>query len=211
MIDNALEGAEEKIAKRVRDVLLEIEHVSLMRRFRDFTLGHLQPSFFREESDGLNNPVGRAELTGALQAAYRSRSKYIHNLQELPRLLTIGTAFADTTKTDGGTMLTFQGLTRLSRHVIFEFVRRQPKVDAESYDYRLEQPGIVRARLAPEYWVGQPRGLKPEMGPSRLSGFLQQITPVLLGLTDAKVTDLRAVLTKVVRSLRAPVKPWTNL
>ena len=51
-IDTALEGADAQIMGRVRNALLEIEHVAARRRFIDFALAHLKPSFFREEASG---------------------------------------------------------------------------------------------------------------------------------------------------------------
>lgn len=197
VIDNALQGADGRLAEKVRLALLQIEHVSLARRFRDFTLAHLHPTFFRQEADGQLSPVGRAELTGALQEAYRLRSKYVHNLHELPRALTVGPEGSETARIGGATMLTFQGLTRLARHIIAEFVQRQPKVETEVYDYRLEPPSIVQVHLAPEYWVGHAAGLTPDMGLSRLEGFLEQIAAHLQHVPNAKVTDLREVLSKV--------------
>lgn len=200
-IDAALCGADADTAERVRAALLDIEHVSLARRFRGFTLAHLQPSFFRDEASAQDNPVGRAELPDALKEAYQLRSKYIHDLQELPRLLTLESSYRETASIDGVTMLTFQGLARLARHVIAEFVRRQPKVETESYDYNLKRPGIVRVEFAPEYWVWQVEGLTASEGRSRLEGFLDQLTNHLHRLPDARVTDLRDMLAKVEEML----------
>ena len=58
-IDDALREADKQTAERVREALLEIEHVAMTRRFCDFALDHIQPSYFREAAAGLTHPIGR--------------------------------------------------------------------------------------------------------------------------------------------------------
>ena len=199
-IDKALANADDETAKAVRDTLLEIEHPSLARRFRAFTLEHIRPSYFRQEAAGLFNPVGRTELRGVLREAYRLRSKYVHKLNELPKLLTLGFDHGETVQIDRVTLLTIQGMARLARHVITEFVKRQPKVKTEKYDYNKERSGIVRLPLASQYWIGKVEGLSPSVGRKRFEGFLEQFA-ARLQKPDAVVTDLRDVLTKVEEML----------
>lgn len=194
-IDKALKLAPAEVADEVRNALLEIEHVSLKRRYRDFTLAHIGPSFFREEAEGVVAPVGRRDLPAALGQAYQLRSRYIHNLAELPRVLTMGAMPGDVTKVDRVSYLTFRGLTRVARHVIFEFIRRQPKVEKEIYDYRLEQPGIVSLPLAPQYWVGRAEGMRTDQGRRRLEATLEQLAACMLREPNAALTDIRDVLT----------------
>lgn len=82
-IDAGLEGAPDEIADKVRSAILETEHVALARRFRDFALAHIQPSYFRETAD-VQGPLSRPDLALALQRAYAMRSAYVHRLQEIP-------------------------------------------------------------------------------------------------------------------------------
>ncbi|MCK1611491.1 MULTISPECIES: hypothetical protein [unclassified Bradyrhizobium] len=51
-IDEALKDASDEVAGGVRDGVLSNEHVALARRFRDFAMAHVAPSFFREEAAG---------------------------------------------------------------------------------------------------------------------------------------------------------------
>ena len=200
-IDEALANADNKTTEAVREAILNIEHVSLARRFRAFTLEHLQPSFFREEAVDLDNPVGRAELPRALYESYRLRSNYIHELKELPKALTLGASYTETTRINRVTYLTFQGMIRLVRHVITEFIRRQPKVEKEVYDYSSELTGIVKLPLAAQYWVGNPEGLTNSSGWKYLEGFLGQIAEYFQQEPDTSITDMRKVLIKVEKML----------
>ena len=196
-IDRALADADENTARNVREVLLEIDKSAMGRRFREFAKTHLQPSFFRQQADGVEGPISRADLDQALRAAYQLRSGYIHRLRELPRALTVGPLVSgETIRTDGTTQFTFRGLARLARHVILGFVRDQPKLGHEPYDYQLERHGIVQLRLAPHYWVGRTEGVNLSSGIKRLQGFLDQLSSHLSNEKDAVITDLQPVLAK---------------
>ena len=178
-MDKALAGADEQLATRVRETLLETEHCALSRRFREFAVDHLRPSYFRAEAHGLANPAERADLDSALRQAYNLRSRYIHELRELPKILTLPVP-GDTVEVPFGheVLLTFQGLSRLARHVITTFIRRQPKVDREEYDYSQERAGILQMQMAPQYWIGDVADLDRDSGRERLEGFLKQVSRV---------------------------------
>ena len=200
-IDKALVKADEETTRSVRAVLLGIERTSIARRFLEFTLAHVQQSYFRQEAVDLVNPVGRTELHGVLREAYRLRSKYVHNLSKLPEMLTLGFDFGDTARTpDRVTLLTIQGISRLARHVITEFIARQPKVTTEKYDYSNERAGIVRFLPAPQYWIGNAKNVDPTSGTKRLEGLLEQLA-ARLQKSDTVVTDLRDLLTETENML----------
>ena len=66
-IDDALDGAQPETAAKVRNAVLANEHVAAARRFKDFALAHIAPSFFREEASHARGPINRTDLTIALQ------------------------------------------------------------------------------------------------------------------------------------------------
>ena len=198
-IDRALEAADEGTAKAVRQAILENEHTAIGRRFREFASSHLKPSFFREEvaEAQLESPVGRADLEAALPQVYGLRSGYLHSLEKLPALLTLPLPEREVAHIGGRIFLTFQGLSRLARHVITTFIERQPKVDHEYYDYNEERFGIVRVPTAPQYWIGSVEGLVDSQGRKRLEGFLQQVANPFQGDDGPGVTDLKELLSTV--------------
>ena len=71
------------------------------------------------------------------------RDIFITQLKELPELLIAGFHHGETFIVDRVTMLTIQGMTCLARHVMNEFIKCQPKMATEVYDYRRERAGIV--------------------------------------------------------------------
>jgi hypothetical protein len=156
-IDKALAGAAEVTANRVRTAILEGEHLALARRFREFVLAHLSDAEYRE--GGRNGPLGKLDLRDALKEAYGLRSRYVHSLRDLPHLLDTDLSYSESIRGEHATYLTLEGLSRIARKVICEFVTRQPKCEAEEYDYRLERYGIVSAELAPQYWIWNPDSL----------------------------------------------------
>lgn len=200
-VDAALEDADDETAQRVRNVLLETEHVSLSRRFRLFVLGHLTADYFRADAVERPNPVGRSDLPEALNRAYGLRSRYLHSLQELPDLLSLGFTRGDTAVIDNATMLTFEGLARLARHTIREFVQRQPMVDTEEYDYRSERAGIVSMPVAPKYWIWKTDDFSPDSVSKRLEGFLSELASCISDVPESQLTDIRDVLTEIEQHL----------
>ncbi|BDU21590.1 hypothetical protein [Dyella sp. GSA-30] len=193
-VDEALTGADEALALKVRNAILKAEHVALARRFREFVTANITPAYFRAPISADGPRLGRGELNEALRNAYQARSKYVHQLQRLPAVVTLGHAFGEATLVDRSTHLTLQGLSRLMRDVIIEFVMRQPTLETEPYSYHGERSGIIQMRLAPQYWVGEAKGDLSSQGRDRFEGFLSQLAECLLGLPNAVVTDLRPVL-----------------
>jgi hypothetical protein len=195
-IDTALEEAPAEVADRLRSAVLENEHVALSRRFRDFAMQHLSPAFFRQDAADCVRPIRRPDLVTLLKRAYDIRSGYVHRLEAVPKLLSMPFDHAETFAIDEQPTLTFEGLARLARHVISEFVKRAPKVEHENYDWRSALPNVVTMKLASQYWIGRPEGYMPETAAQRLQAFLIEISSVLLRPTD-NLTDLSAILDKI--------------
>jgi hypothetical protein len=150
-VDKALIDASVETSERVKNALLDIEHTGLRRRFKEFSIEHIPPNVFREPIAGVGFRLGKADLAGALGSAYDLRSKHVHELRRLPDELAMGRGYSETAIIERATHLTLQGLARLMRSVILEFVTRQPLLVQEPYPYRLERSGLVQMRLAPMY------------------------------------------------------------
>ena len=202
-IDKALGGVGENTVRRVRKAILKHERPSSTESFCGFALSHLDISYFRSEAKEAVNPIGRLDLRHALQKAYAIRSGYVHNLRELPSMIAHRRRdYGEVHRSGGNTFLTLQGLTRLARHVITEYIWRQPKVETEEYDYSNELHGIVQVPLVdfgPEYWIHRINGLTAESGRIRLEGFLSQIATGLRQESGANVTDIQDMLARAVR------------
>jgi hypothetical protein len=211
-MDAALSEAEPAIANKVRQALIETEHASLGKRFRDFCIAHIDASYFRDEATKVQMPIARVQLTPCLREAYNLRSKYVHSLKKLPDAISGGHVLGDVAiDVDGRFFLSIAGISRLTRRVITNFVMKQDVLEREPYNYRHERHGIVVMRLAPQYWLGNADGDITTQGKQRLEGFLEQLLPVLIEEPSAALTDLRQVLTaanefipRLTQALRRP-------
>lgn len=209
-IDEALGETPEPVADKVRASVLANEHVAIARRFREFTLAHLGPGFFREETHTTVNAVSRPDLSIALKQAYSIRSSYVHHLKDIPRLLVGINGFHETMVIDGQPTLTFAGLARVARHVIKTFVERAPKTKTEVFDWRMDLPGKLTMQMAPQYWIGNPLGFDTATAQQYLVAFVGQVVGLLLQ-PSAKLTDIRPVLEKVEALVPGLAKPAQRL
>lgn len=193
-IDKALLGADDNIKISVRQAILDIEHTSLSKRFRNFVAEYVSPDYFEKGFNNEDSPLGRAELPEVLNAAYQIRSKYIHQLKQLPSSMSWGHGYRETILEDRTLNLTLQGLSRLVRHIITEFIWRQPVINKEEYNYSLERAGIAQIKLAPEYWVGNTGPNIENFGRVKLEGFLDIFEGVVSRKPDITLPDMREVL-----------------
>lgn len=191
-IDDALSTANEEVKEEVRNAILSIEHSSLGRRFRDFSLKHIKPTFFREEVIEAINPISKSDLTIALKNAYNARSSYVHNLNKLPKRLVLST-YSETCIIKDETWLTLQGLSRLARHVIVDFVMSQPIIETEPYDYHMERSNIIQFEWAPEHWIAE-LDFSQGAGIRKLEAFLSQLSLCVSGVPNASITNLTNIL-----------------
>ncbi|PXX38267.1 MULTISPECIES: hypothetical protein [Burkholderia] len=204
-VDRALEGASTDVALAVREAILGAEHVAISRRFREFTLAHLGRDFFRGEAEGRVAPVGKGDLEVALKNAYNVRSGYVHALKSIPRLLASPMALTDLMAVDGMPFLTFEGLARVARTVILEFISRAPTTESEEVAYMDDFPNLLRAPLSPSMWIYNAEGYSVQSAYLYLNGFLEQVEQALLSASP--VTDIRGVTEKIEVLLLSLAKP----
>jgi hypothetical protein len=208
-IDAALSDATDDTSEKVRQAILQNEHVALARRFRSFTLAHVAPSYFRSDAAQAQGAISRPDLETALRQAYEIRSGYVHRLQEIDTALVGLPSFPDTIELEGRATLTFAGLSRLARHVIIQFIDRSPKVERETFNYQSAFPNIVRLPLAPQYWIDKPDAFTVENAHLFITAFLGQIADVIL--VKGAISDLRPVLEKIETILPGLAKPAQRL
>lgn len=183
---------------RLRSALLENEHLSLQRRFISFVLDHTGPSFYRAEAVGAIRPISASDLPAALQTAYRIRSRNVHALQNLPPEVWMMADRSDTADLAGATVLSLEGLARLARHVVRQFVeRQQTRAADDEFDYRSALPGIMQVQFAPEYWIHIPQRFNAKTAPGTLKGMIDRLVEGLADRQEALLVDMSAVLDRI--------------
>jgi hypothetical protein len=197
LIDVALQEATPELATRVRKAMIQAEHLGLRNRFTQFVLNHVSPVHFRGEAIAALRPIRRPDLERAVRLAYDIRSRNVHSLWDMPPEAWVFNDRADTvSQGDLGTMLSLEGLARLARHVIKAYVQSAPIGVDPSFNWRENLPGVVRARLAPQYWIHASAGFDHKSAANYFEGFVENLVEAVAGRTDGP-TDMRKVLEKV--------------
>lgn len=198
LVDKALHDTDNATADRVRTAVLDAERLGAGRRFETFVLSHVQPSYYRTEATDAVRPVAASELPRALRRAYGIRSRNVHVLEELPPEAWVFTDRAELIHPAGRTaMLSLEGLNRLARHVIREYVTRADTHLDTTFDWRRNLPGILRMRLAAQYWLGSVEGYGHDTAADHLEGFLGLLIDVLAERDGTALPDLRPVLDRI--------------
>jgi hypothetical protein len=115
-------------------------------------------------------------------------------------------ALNDMMHVDGVPHLTFEGLARVARAVILEFVRRAPTSEKEEYEYWNDFPNMLRAPLAPSMWIHIADKYTSDTAYVYLNGFAAQVEQNLLN-PKQQITDIRAVTAKIETLLPGLAKP----
>ena len=200
-IDVALECASEETAIAVRKACLKLvkPKSSLSRRYRDFIVDKIDRDYYRTPRTVSNFPVTSRELPKVLRNAYNLRSKYIHSAAPLPGELLFPCNYSEVSYVARDPVLTVQGLARITRHVIWRFVKEGKKVKTEKgYNYLAERTGVVTQETSPRNWVGMPLQ-HPQHGIKRLEGFLTLVAESESDNDFSRSPDLRKILGDIER------------
>lgn len=196
-VEAATKGLGTKRRERIEAAVLANEHIGLQRRFVAFVLGHVEPGFYRAEATGAVFPIAAADLPRALRQAYAIRSRNVHALSRLAPEVWKSHDRADTAWVDSDTLLSLEGLARLSRHVVRRFVERAPKgVDAD-FNYRSALPDIIHARWAAQYWIHQAGGFDQKSAPEYLTAMITLLIEGISKRSESGLVDMNAVLDKI--------------
>lgn len=186
-IDEQLRSVEPTIAENVRAALLKESHVQLQTKFLDFTLKHINNSFYLEEAFGLKFAARPSHLRQALKNAYSLRSKYVHTLQKIQDQLRIqDLADGDMFIWNNEPYLTLGGLHRVVRHVISQFIQVAEAVDTEELNWQEGLPGQVTLKLAPNYWIANHENISVPMKKEQLGPL---VNAKFWGLADLLQSD----------------------
>ena len=197
---------ENNIAENIKQILLKSSHQKLQKRFIDFVMNNVKNSYFLEEAAEQTGVIRKSELLRALKNAYNMRSKYVHQLQQIPHQMhhpDIGKG--DVFYWENDVYFTYNGLTRLAYHVIKNFILDQAIIETEKFDWRRNLPGVMTLQLSPEYWVWQHEEFIPEQVFSKLSGFLKQVQATLTNQQHmSNLTELVNKMEGLINSSQVP-------
>ncbi|MFF1830687.1 hypothetical protein [Paenarthrobacter sp. NPDC058040] len=212
IIDAACEGLQEEAHSRIQQAVLQIDQLSLRRRYIGFVVDHVTSEFYRDEARGTVRPIRAPQLEKALDFAYQTRSRSMHSLRTLaPELWSIANG-EDTMWHEGQTVLTLEGLNRLSRHVVRTYVRRAPKGVDEDFKARYREflPGQIKMRLAPQLWVGSADSFSAGRGPGIFNALLEMVVAAKRGEKGA-IVDMARPLERIEALLTSEAKQSSRI
>lgn len=156
IIDAALEGLDEPTAEKIREAIMEAEHLGLRRRFINSTTARTGPEFYRSEAAESKAPLRAPDLEKALDLAYKHRSKKSHVLLDLPEEIWLFTGNETHEFIDGsGTILTLEGLWRPVRHVIRRYIADAPRASTRPSTTARTCPASSRSGSLPSTGSGK--------------------------------------------------------
>lgn len=195
-VDKALEGVDHDPARAVKDAVLDVIHPRLSYRFGQFILAHLPADYFTVQADAQKHPIGRRDLEAALQNLYGVRSGYVHTLKPLTKEFLHFASHRETCEDDDKLTFTFQGLFRLTRAVIIEYVRKAEKVDHEPYHYEWDNPHLLRMKLDPSLWIYNPDAFSTQTPRHHLEGLVLLLDQCLVDFPNRKLHHPTRVIEK---------------
>ncbi len=197
-LDRHLVTVDSVVAESIRSELIKNPHLKLKKRFTEFILAHVRDDYFTSEAKGIKWALPKSSMRRAIGNLYDARSGYVHELKRVHDQLRHSWAGAnsDVFVWENETSFTFDGLVRLSRHVLNSFISKQPVLEGEECGWRSEIPGTVQLEMSPEYWAWIPDSFQPANARKRFNGFVQHLMTHIQEENPA-LLDLRKVMLRI--------------
>lgn len=185
----------EELTEQIRALLLKSSNLKNQARFINFILQYTNDSFFQDEAHNSKFAIKKLDLKTALVNTYGQRSSFVHALKsmkkeaKMPRV-TVGEVFSE----EGSPFLTYRGLIRLTLHVVTNFINIQPYLETEKFNWHDELPNLIQIEWAPEYWVANIKGFKPEDAAKRFEGFISAFASTMQNNEKVFKFEIRPLL-----------------
>lgn len=208
-IDEALKAVGAPEADAIRKAMLEHEHLQLGQRFVKFVLAYLPADYFSRQSEAETYPIGRRDFEAALKNLYGVRSTYVHTLTPLSKEFMHFARHLETFVEGDKLVFSLQGLFRLVRAVIIEFVRRADKIDHEPSEYLQEHPGTLRITVN-RPWIYDPEELSSQTAQAFFVQLVNLLSEAMEKYPDQKFERLRPVIERGFK-IKAQMSPASKL
>ncbi|HEX3804880.1 MAG TPA: hypothetical protein VHV75_18790, partial [Solirubrobacteraceae bacterium] len=201
LFDEALDEADPEMARRVRAAAIEADRLGAKNRFVQFVLGHVAPTFFRDEAMSAAGPIGAIELGRAVRTAYDIRSRNVHALWDLPAEAWLLGRSSETVSVGRlGSILSLQGLFRLARHVITDFITTALQDVDPEFNWRTALPGRLTLPAAPQYWIHNESAFGHVSAARYFAGLVGHLLSSR-GSGDSGVPDMHGVLAQIEQQI----------
>lgn len=191
-LEKIFEELEDNQVDEIKSILLKDNNLKLKKNFTD-TLYNLTLNDFFEPSETLEGEkVLKSELLHVLNNLYFIRSKYVHKLDSLDKVVqTYGFNKTSYIYDEDDPKFSIYGLTIYTKYIINSFINDCKLCKFEDYQWRKELPGIITVKIAPQYWVWKYEGLKAEHLNDKFNGFIDLFS------RENTLLDIKDLLTKI--------------
>jgi hypothetical protein len=173
------------LANKVREILLDDGNFKLQARFSKFVKEHLKDDYFRGDKG-----VRQSDLQQLIINVYSGRSGFVHALKSLDKPDAWRTS-ENAIWNEDGPHFTLQGVFFLAFSIIRQIIKQGPHLPREDKVPWFDQiSGVVKYRLAPQYWLGNPNSFQTDSLHDRFSDVLEHLTWVRFD-TSIELIDLR--------------------
>jgi hypothetical protein len=194
-LDSILDETE-VLADQIRAILLDDGNFKRQASFTKFVKDHLNNDYFRS-----GKGVRQSDLQQLLSNAYSGRSGFVHALKSLEKPKASWNTSENVIRNEDGPHFTLQGIFLLAFSILRQMVERGPHLPTEEGVPWFDQlSGVVKYRLAPQYWLGDPASFQNNNLHNRFSDVLEHLTLFRCGISS-ELIDLRASLGAVAHRL----------
>ena len=166
---------------RIKKVLLSNSHEKAQEKYIHFIEKNTNESFFIDETWSLKRPVKRSEFRRAIKNAYSTRSGYVHGLIEVfVNLKVYFFASYDIVEYENKPHFTYQGLLRLSNHVILSFIENREIIEHQKFDWKHNLPGIISLNIHPKHHIFLCNSFNVNQATQKYSEFLMIFTESII-------------------------------
>ena len=185
-------------------ILLKNDHQKATKRFINFCVDYVSEDFFKGEAVNSKNPLKKSDLQHVLKNCYSIRSSYVHSLKKIEKVNYLISMMDDkeTLKNETDIFLTFTGLTRLVHHILNNFIFSCEETGFEEIYFVEEMPDMVNAQLAPQYWITDERGFKPD----NIFIYYHYFLTLLVQPHDKRLLEFKELMYKIEKDLKKGVK-----
>lgn len=193
-LEKVFHGIEHDKVNKIKAILLKDSNLKLKKQFVNNLYQLTGNDFFEPNNSIIGKKILKSELNHVLNNLYLVRSKYVHKLDSLDKVIqTHGFSKTDYIYDKNDPKFSIYGLVIYTKYIINKFLQGCKLLECEDYLWRSELPGIITVNLAPQYWVWKHEGLKPEHLNMKLCGFLE-----LLSLEN-KILEIKELILKIER------------
>lgn len=191
-LDKIFDNIDDNLTNEIKDILIKDSNLKLKKNFTNGLYEFTKDDFYLNNNE--KRIVLKSEMLHILENLYKTRSRYVHKLDSLEMIVhSHGFDKANYVYDFENPKFTIYGLSKYTKHIINNFIENPIKRDIENYLWRDDLPGIVKVKLAPQYWIASHQNFQKEYSYSKFNGFFELVS-------SNKFIDIREFLKKIEKN-----------